>query len=133
MHQLGETPEEVDIIVQEMNPKYMKLLLDIAHYKQGGGEPEKAVKQYKDMLYALHLKDTKSPLPDKPNDPKAYKFVELGQGNVNMPAVFAALKDIKFNGWGIVELDGVPDPNKTPLQCAEISKNYITNNLNFSI
>jgi len=133
MHQLGETPEEVDIIVQEMNPKYVKLLLDIAHYKQGGGDPAKAVKQYKNILYALHLKDTKSPLPDKPNDPKAYKFVELGQGNVDVPAVFAALKDIKFDGWGIVELDGVPDPDKSPLQCAQINKDFITKTLKFPL
>lgn len=133
MHQLGETPEEVDVIVQAMNPKYMKLLLDIAHYKQGGGEPEKAVKQYKDILYALHLKDTMSPLPDKPNDPKAYKFVELGRGNVNIPAVFKALDDINFKGWGIIELDGVPEKDKTAAQCAGISKEYITKTLNFPI
>lgn len=133
MHQLGETPEEVDTIVQAMNPKYVKLELDIAHYKQGGGQPEKAVKQYKDVLYALHLKDTMSPLPDKPGDPKAYKFVELGRGNVDVPAVFKALDDIKFKGWGIVELDGVPEKEKTALQCAEINKNYITKTLNFPI
>lgn len=130
MSQLGETPEEVEIIVQAMNPKYMKLELDIAHYKQGGGQPEKAVKQYKDIIYALHLKDTMSPLADKPGDPKAYKFVELGRGNVDVPAVFKALDDIKFKGWGIIELDSVPEKDKTPLQCAQINKDYITKTLN---
>ena len=129
MSQLGETPEEVDIIVQAMNPKYVKLELDIAHYKQGGGQPEKAVKQYKDIIYALHLKDTMSPLPDKPDDPKAYKFVELGRGNVDVPAVFKALEEIKFSGWGIVELDIVPEKDKTPVQCAQINKDYITKTL----
>lgn len=133
MSQLGETPEEVETIVQAMNPKYVKLELDIAHYKQGGGQPEKAVKQYKDLIYALHLKDTMSPLPDKPDDPKAYKFVELGRGNVDVPAVFKALDEIKFKGWGIVELDGVPEPTKTALQCAEINKNYLTKTLNFPL
>lgn len=130
MNQWGETPEEVDVIVQNMNPKYVKLLLDIAHYKQGGGEPEKAVKQYKDIIHTLHLKDTMSPLPDKPDNPKAYKFVELGRGNVNVPAVFKALDDIKFKGWGVIELDGVPEKDKTPLQCAQINKEYITKTLN---
>lgn len=130
MHQLGETPEEVDVIVQAMNPKHCKLLLDIAHYRQGGGEPEKAVKQYKDILHALHLKDTMSPLPDKPENPKAYKFVELGRGNVNVPAVFKALDEIGFNGWGVVELDGVPEKDKSPAQCAQINKEYITKTLN---
>ncbi|WP_234737213.1 sugar phosphate isomerase/epimerase family protein [Tellurirhabdus bombi] len=130
MHQLGETPEEVDIIVQEMNPKYVKLLLDIAHYKQGGGDPAKAVKQYKDMLHALHLKDTMSPVP---NGNRPYKFVELGRGNVDVPAVFAALEDINFKGWGVIELDGVPDPDKTPLECAQINKDYITKTLKFPL
>ncbi len=129
MNQLGETPAEIETIVQAMNPKYVKLLLDIAHYRQGGGKPEEAVRKYKDIIHSLHLKDTKSPLPEKPNDPKAYKFVELGQGNVNVPAVFAALKAIKFNGWGIVELDGVPEPTKTAQQCAAINKDYLVNTL----
>ncbi|GAA4457365.1 myo-inosose-2 dehydratase [Nibrella saemangeumensis] len=133
MNQWGETPEEVDVLVQEMNPKYVKLLLDIAHYRQGGGDPAKAVRQYKDILHTLHLKDTMSPLPDKPDNPKAYRFVELGRGNVDVPAVFAALKDIKFNGWGVIELDGVPEPGKTPLECAKINKEYITKTLNHPI
>ncbi|GAB3888823.1 sugar phosphate isomerase/epimerase family protein [Spirosoma agri] len=133
MNQLGETPEEVDIIVQTLNPKYTKLLLDIAHYKQGGGQPEKAVKQYKGIIHALHLKDTMSPLPDKPNDPKAYKFVELGRGNVDVPAVFKALDEINFKGWGIIELDGVPEKDKTAAQCAQINKDYITKTLNFPL
>lgn len=133
MHQLGETPEEVDTIVQAMNPKYVKLLLDIAHYKQGGGEPEKAVKQYKDIIYALHLKDTMSPRPDKPDDKNAYKFVELGRGNVNVPAVMKALSDINFKGWGIVELDGVPETDKSPEQCAEINKEYLTKKLKLKL
>jgi inosose dehydratase len=133
MNQLGETPEEVDVIVQTLNPKYTKLLLDIAHYKQGGGQPEKAVKQYKGIIHALHLKDTMSPVPDKPNDPKAYKFVELGRGNVDVPAVFKALEEINFKGWGIIELDGVPEKDKTAAQCASINKDYITKTLNFPL
>lgn len=133
MSQLGETPEEVEVIVQAMNPKFVKLELDIAHYKQGGGLPEKAVKQYKDIIYALHLKDTMSPLPDKPDNPKAYKFVELGRGNVDVPAVFKALDEIKFKGWGIIELDGVPEKDKTAAQCAQINKDYITKTLNYSL
>jgi len=128
MNQLGETPEEVDIIVQAMDPKYARLLLDIAHYKQGGGEPEEAVVKYKDIIHSLHLKDT------KPAETKnGYKFVELGQGRVNVPAVFDALNKIKFKGWAVIELDGVPDPEKSPLVCAEINKKYITETLKYPL
>ncbi|MBE9464544.1 TIM barrel protein [Dyadobacter sp. UP-52] len=128
MNQLGETPEEVDVIVQAMDPRYIKLLLDIAHYKQGGGEPENAVIKYKDIIHSLHLKDT------KPAESKSgYKFVELGQGRVNVPAVFESLNKIKFKGWAVVELDGVPDPEKSPLICAEINKKYIVETLKYPL
>lgn len=125
MNQWGETPEEVDVIVNEMNPKYVKLLLDIAHYHQGGGKPAEAVLKYKSIIHSLHIKDTMSPLPDKPNDPKAYRFVELGRGNVDIVAVFDNLRKINFNGWAVVELDGVPEKDKTPIQCAGISKQFL--------
>ncbi|HEV7379558.1 MAG TPA: TIM barrel protein [Dyadobacter sp.] len=128
MNQWGETPEEVDTIVQAMNPKHVKLLLDIAHYKQGGGEPHEAVMKYKDILHSLHLKDTK-PVESK----SGYKFVELGQGRVDVPAVFSALNKVKFKGWAVVELDGVPDPDKSPLVCAEINKKYITETLKYPL
>jgi len=35
------------------------------------------------------------------------------------------LNDIKFKGWGIIELDAVPGKEKTPLQCAQVSKTYL--------
>jgi inosose dehydratase len=128
MNQLGETPEEVDVIVQAMDPRYIKLLLDIAHYKQGGGEPHEAIIKYKDILHSLHLKDT------KPAETKSgYKFVELGQGRVDVPAVFKALDKVRFKGWAVVELDGVPDPERSPLICAEINKKYITEVLKYPV
>jgi inosose dehydratase len=131
MNQFGETPQEVDVIVQNMNPKYLKLLLDVAHYHQGGGNPAKAVLDYKDMIDALHIKDVQSPLSEKPEDPKAYKFVELGQGNVDLKAVFVNLQKINFKKWAIVELDGVPVQNRTPKQSGEISKAFLRDKIGF--
>jgi inosose dehydratase len=131
MNQFGETPEEVDVIVQAMNPKYLKLLLDVAHYHQGGGNPAKAVLDYKDVIDALHVKDVQSPLADKPEDIKAYKFVELGQGNVDLKAVFDNLQKINFNKWAIVELDGVPVKNRTPKESGEISKAFLMDKIGF--
>jgi inosose dehydratase len=74
-------------------------------------------------LLLLHIKDVESPVP---SDPKlAYRFVELGRGRVNIQAVFAALGDIGFGGWAVVELDAVPDPTRTPKESAAISKRYL--------
>jgi inosose dehydratase len=124
MNQYGETPEEVDTLVQAMDPKYLRLLLDVAHYHQGGGKPAEAVIKYQKVLHSLHIKDVECPIKGDSN-PKSYKFVELGQGNVDLVGVFAALDKIKFGGWTIVELDAVPDKAKLPVQCAQISKDFL--------
>jgi inosose dehydratase len=124
MNQYGETPEEVDALVHAMDSNYVRLLLDVAHYHQGGGKPAEAIIKYQKVLYSLHIKDVECPIKGDAN-PKSYKFVELGQGNVDLTAVFASLDRIKFSGWTIVELDGVPDKSKTPVQCAQISKDFL--------
>ena len=128
MGQLGETPEEVDVILKNSDPKYVKLLLDIGHYQQGGGDPATAIKKYKDRLDCLHIKDVKDTA-----DAKGYIFVELGQGHVNLPSVFAALKAINFNGYAIVELDAVPVKGRTPLESGQITRDYLTKKLKISI
>lgn len=122
MNQLGETPEEVDIIVNEMNTKHIKLLLDVAHYQQGGGVPADAVLKYKSILHATHIKDTR---PDTENK-SGYRFVELGQGKVDFEAIFANLNKIGFKGWNIIELDSVPVKGRTAYDSAKISHAFLT-------
>ncbi len=51
--------------------------------------------------------------------------MELGQGKVDLHGVFNALESINFKGWGIVELDSVPEKEKSPRQCAEITMAYL--------
>ncbi|MFM1912864.1 MAG: Myo-inosose-2 dehydratase [Bacteroidota bacterium] len=131
MHQWGETPWEVDILIKEMNNKNLRLELDVAHYFQGGGDPAKAVRDYKDYLYAVHLKDVRRPHPKRPNEDGSYQFVELGEGLVNLEEVFQELNNLKFKGWGIVELDGVPDQSKSPLECHKISKDFLSKDIGY--
>ena len=51
--------------------------------------------------------------------------MELGRGKVNLTGVLAALEDVKFRGWAIVELDSVPDNARTPKESALISRRYL--------
>jgi inosose dehydratase len=129
MGNLGEKPEEVDGVLAATDPKLVTLELDIAHYTQGGGDPVAAAKKYANRLGFLHFKDVVA----TPTDKRPYKFVELGQGRVNIAGVADALKSVGFRGWTIVELDGVPDPAKTPSQCLQISKTYIENTLKLKV
>jgi inosose dehydratase len=124
MHQLGETPEEVDLIVNTMNTDDVKLLLDVAHYHQGGGQPAEAILKYKDILGATHIKDTRPH-----TSANGYQFCEIGSGKVDFPAVFENLNRINFKGWNIIELDAVPVTGRTPFESAKISTDYIKNTL----
>ena len=77
----------------------------------------------------VHLKDVR-PAPAAPGcvtrlTCPVYQFVELGRGRVDLPGVFAALRDIKYDKWAIVELDRVPDPGRTPKESAEMNKRYL--------
>jgi inosose dehydratase len=124
MASLGEAPDEVDRIMDAADPRYVKLELDIAHYFQGGGDPVKAINKYRDRLLFLHIKDVEQ-FTTADARGNTYRFVELGRGKVDVAGAFAALKKIKFDGWAVIELDGVPDKARTPKESAEISKLYL--------
>ena len=130
MRSLGEAPDELDALMDAADPRYVKLLLDVAHFVQGGGDPVKAIKTYRDRILFLHIKDVEDLVP-RPVDERAspYRFVELGRGRVDLPGVFSALEEIKFQGWAIVELDSVPDKTGTPKDSAVISKKYLVEKL----
>jgi inosose dehydratase len=132
MGTLGQSPEEVDQILQATDPRYAKLELDVAHYLQGGGDPVKAIEKYHDRLLFLHIKDVES-LLNAENSKRNYRFVELGRGRVDLPAVFEALHKVNFRGWAIVELDAVPVKDRTPKDCAEISKKYLEQKLGVTV
>ena len=123
MGSLGERPEQIRAILHASDPRYVKLLLDTAHYQQGGGDPAAAIREYADRLLLLHIKDLQSPVPGGATG--SYRFVELGRGKVDFKRVFDALAEIKFNGWGIVELDGVTEAARSPKESAMISRKYL--------
>lgn len=132
MGTLGQSPGEVEQILQAADPRYAKLELDVAHYFQGGGDPVKAIEKYHERLLFLHIKDVES-LPNTENPGRNYRFVELGKGRVDLPAVFAALHKVNFRGWAIVELDAVPEKGRTPKESAEISKKYLEQKIGVTV
>jgi len=156
MNSLGEKPDEIARIMDAADPRYVKLLLDIAHYQQGGGDPIRAVHQYADRLIVVHVKDVESPIgsgrsggpgrsggagrqnpPDQPGLPalpdRSYRFVELGRGRVDVKGAFAALADVKFHGWVIVELDAVSDDARTPKEAAILNKQYLEHEIGLRV
>ena len=122
---VGEKPEAIDRILDASDSRYVGLLLDVAHYQVGGGDPVAAIRRYADRLLFLHIKDVRSAAPGAPASPSSFQFVELGRGSVDLPGVFAALRDVGFGGWAVVELDSVTDPRRTPREAAAANKRYL--------
>jgi inosose dehydratase len=127
MGNLGQAPDEVHQVLESADPRFLKLELDVAHYRQAGGDPAQAVRRYADRLLFLHIKDLESPVPG--GGPASYRFVELGRGIVNLPGLFAALAEVSFKGWAVVELDR----SETPKASAAISRKYLTETLGLEV
>lgn len=123
MGSLSQAPDEVARVLDASDPRFVRLELDVAHYHQAGGKPADAVRAHAGRLLFLHIKDVESPVPGR--GPASYRFMELGRGQVDLPAVFAALADTGFDGWAIVELDEVPDGARSPKESGELSKQYL--------
>ncbi len=122
MGTIGERPENADRVLAASDPAYVKMLLDVAHYAQGGGDPAAAIRRYHDRIRLLHLKDVEA-VPAATGQPAGYRFVELGRGRVNLPAVFDALRDVGYDGWAVVELDSVS--GHSPAEAAAMNKRYL--------
>jgi inosose dehydratase len=118
MGTIGERADDVENILAASNPQTVKLVLDVAHWLQGGGDPAAAIRRHRARLGFVHLADVE-PTPNG----LGYRFVELGKGRANLPAVFDALRGIAFDGWAVVELDAVT--NHTAGESAAISKSYL--------
>jgi inosose dehydratase len=121
MNSVGQPPEAVDAILEASDSNYVYLLLDVAHYLQGGGDPAAAIHKYSKRILFMHFKDVKN--ADNAN---GYEWVELGRGRVDLPGVIAALHEVHFRGWGVVELDRVPkgDP-LTPKEANAVSLQFL--------
>jgi len=132
MNSTGEKPKELDAILEAADRQYVRVLFDTAHFQQGGGDPVAGVRTYRDWIEVLHLKDVRS-VPVGKDAPGGYQFVELGRGRVDLPGVFAALNAINFKGWGVVELDRVPEPGRTPKESADINRKYLVERLHQSM
>ena len=128
MNSLSEKPEGNDAVMAASDPRYVKLLLDVAHYLQGGGDPARAFDKYHERILFMHFKDVRAK-----EGGSGYQFVELGRGRVDFPAVLAAMRRHTYRGWVVVELDAVPDPGGSPKQSAETSKMYLHDKLGISI
>jgi len=124
MGSIGERPDDAERVLAASDAANVKLLLDVAHWQQGGGDPVAAIRRHHDRIALLHLKDVE-PAPSTDGRPGGYRFVELGRGSVDLPGVFDALCDTAYDGWAVVELDSVAGLGHSAAEAAANNKRYL--------
>lgn len=87
----------MDILQQETDPAAVGFELDTYWVQVGGVNPADAIRQVKGRMGVVHLKDLEI-LNDK------QMFAEIGEGNLNFPAIIEACREIGVE-WYVVEQD----------------------------
>ena len=91
---------------------------DLGHYIRSGEKPVDVIRALKGRLYGIHLKDF-AEMQDKT------KGVILGQGHIDVPAVFAALAQVGFPADGALSIE-YEENEKNPLadirECLRVAR-----------
>ena len=112
-----ETPAEIERLLSLTD---VGLLLDTGHLALGGGDPVQALRDWRERIDHVHVKDysrtiLEGVLADRADMEEAWRrgvFVELGTGDVDLDAFFRALADSGYSGWLVVEQDRIPRPEE---------------------
>lgn len=127
----------LDVLYREVPASLLQTELDTCWVNVGGEDPAAYVRKYTGRAPVVHLKDFMMP-GKKPakmyeligieddgteTDTSAFEFRPLGMGAQDFPAILEAAKDAGAE-WVVVEQDS-PSMNKTPMECAQTSINYL--------
>ncbi len=134
-HHIGtwiETPAETQRLMDMTDASILGLVFDTGHWRFSGGDEVQGIRQFKDRIWHVHFKDHQPGVAhqsrlqgwDGPTSVGNGVFCELGQGDVNFPAVIDALREIGYSGWIVVEQDVLPGMG-TPKDSAQRNRDYI--------
>ena len=142
-HIWGPLEREKDMrrTMELTDPKYVWMTADTGHLVLGGGDPAKIISDYFPRIAEVHLKDTyakfrgNTSTPTQEEHKVASVYHNLGGGGVDFPAVFKVLRDKRYKGWAIFDVDG---PRKGDDGFDSIGGNldvavddYIAHNINY--
>jgi inosose dehydratase len=115
-HHMGtrvETRAQIEALLEAVD---VPLLLDTGHLLAAGADPVAALRDWRDRVDYVHIKDVDLHIlqsaPDWSTAWRRNPFCELGRGDVDLRAFLAALDG--YDGWLVVEQDWVPQPGDDP-------------------
>lgn len=98
------SPLEAARYIDEIGSPWVGWHFDIGNVVNTGW-PEQWIRILGPRVLNLHIKEFSRKKRDEKGLWKGFE-VELGEGDVEWPAVMRALDDIAFHGWGILEVGG---------------------------
>ncbi|MFT5195211.1 MAG: inosose dehydratase [Cellvibrionaceae bacterium] len=127
-----ETAAEIEKFLSLTDPDLIGMVFDTGHCMLGQGDPVTVLKKHADRVKHVHFKDfDPSVVANADANGWGYQqmigqgvFPELGQGAVDFAAVYAALQEINYSGWIVVEQDVLPGMG-SPAESAKRNRDYI--------
>ena len=112
LEKFGDRPG-LQILYEDSDPKYFNSEIDTYWVQHGGGDPAAWIRKLKGRAYLVHFKDMAM-------KGREQLFAEVGEGNLNWPAILDACKEAGTE-WYIVEQDRTYD--RDPFDSLAISFN----------
>ncbi len=124
---------ELERLLDEVDEGVLKICFDTGHHSYAGFDPVAFMKRHVGRISYMHFKDID---PKVKADVVANRtgfydacgqgiFCNLGQGDVDFPAVRQILLDAGFQGWCTVEQDCDPTLDIDPLADAKANAGYL--------
>lgn len=124
---------ELERLLNEVDESILKICFDTGHHSYAGFDPVAFMKRHIDRISYMHFKDIDPKVKAQvvANRTDFYEacgqgiFCNLGQGDVDFPAVRAVLQKAGFEGWCTVEQDCDPTLDVSPMDDAIANRNYL--------
>lgn len=89
--------------------------IDPSNYYQSGDDPIEAVKELKDYIVSVHVKDAKQNEKTGEGVSAARGYSAMGEGDIDFELLLKTLKEVGYDGWLHAEYEGFfggynPDP-----------------------
>jgi inosose dehydratase len=125
-----ETRADLDELLRRIPASQLRLVWDVGHALYGGVDPVSVVREYADRIAYIHLKDVDGAVLEGlrrerlgfEDGIRRRVFTELGRGVLDVPALLAALGEIGYSGWLMVEQDS---SWLAPAESARASRAYL--------
>jgi inosose dehydratase len=121
-HHAGSFVESADEIERLLDLTDVALLLDTGHLALAGGDPVRALSDWRDRIGHVHVKDVRLDalrgVADMLEVWRRGVFCELGSGDVDLDAFVAELMGGGYDGWLVVEQDRILAPDEDPAEAA---------------